>query len=177
MQNENLTLEFITKSGDYETVILDEQEQTDAVTIDWQRTQVRQHDITTGDETIKIKIASIHGWPEFKTEMVLKCKYVLGVKVCTKVPVAYRRQCTKAVFAVVSFPGEIEDTIKREIKNCGIKAAAVAVAAAIAGGVAAALPVFSSAFGECIQASAGEYASRVRFKLDDETSCGDWKPY
>lgn len=178
MPETKVILEFITESGHYDSVELNGNEEGGSYTkIDWKSPDVRIQELPVGNETLEIKIASIHGWPEYKQEMKLKCKWVLGVRVCTDVPVFYRRSCNKQVFVVVSYPGDVEQRIKNEIKKCTTQAAALSVAAAIAGGVAAALPVFSAAFTECINSAASEYASRISFKLDDKTECGDWTPY
>ena len=122
-----------------------------------------------GSETKVYKLATIGNWPEFKTEWKVRCKF----GICTKVPVAYRRHCTKFAYVKVTYPTGQED----EIKDCiAGSALASAVAAVISGGAAGAA-VFERALQLCLEVKGYDWANGVRVGAGWDSECGKWTPY
>lgn len=122
-------------------------------------------------ESVTIDLAKIGNWPEFKTVMKVKCKW----GICTKVPVAYRRSCTKFAYVKVGYPSE-QDALN-DIKQCiAGSALAAAVAAVIASGAAGAA-VFEAALISCLKAKGYSWAEDVRVSAGWRSECGSWTPY
>ncbi len=127
-------------------------------------------------ETKRFDIASIHGWPEFKTELKEECVKVLGKKICVEIPQLFTRMCHRKVYAELSYPKDFADTVKNDIIDCAKIAAIAAVAAAIATGAAGAAPVFEIAFKGCAKAKIKDLINQVKIDVNSDASCGDWTP-
>ncbi|GAB3174839.1 hypothetical protein [Telluribacter humicola] len=127
-------------------------------------------------ETKRLDIASIHSWPEFKTDWKMTCVKVLGKKICTKTPQLFTRMCHRKVYAELSYPSNFTDKVKSDIIDCAVIAASAAVAAAIATGAAGAAPAFEVSFKGCALAKIGDLVKDVRINVNSDASCGGWTP-
>ncbi|KQV58708.1 MULTISPECIES: hypothetical protein [unclassified Caulobacter] len=122
----------------------------------------------TDEEAHVWHLAKISGWPEAKTVWKVKCH--LGI--CTKVPVLYRRSCTKFAYAKVIYPTGQMSAVNECVVGAGL---AAAVAAVISGG-AAASATFEAALQACLEAKGYEWARSVRVSAGWDSQCGDWHP-
>lgn len=126
----------------------------------------------------EIRIVLFGNWPEYKTVMRTKTvAKILGKKIKTKVPVAYRRHSKLEVFVYIEYPTSWEQKLIVDAIDCAKKAAIGAVAVSIAGGAAAAYPVFAASFEICIKAKLGSYADEIGFGTDSRKVVGKWVPY
>lgn len=186
---DTIRVEYITSDGEYKKEELkweDGEGSESFVDMDWGELPEDQlvsfgtmkSDLKSTDtERERVVIASIHGWPEYKTEWRSRCISVFRKKMCTKVPQAYRRSANMVVYAEISYPSSFEAGVKTVAKQCAIKAAAAAAATAIATGGTGAYPVFAKAFMACLQSQLGPETDLVKFSVDTERgTTGDWKP-
>lgn len=187
---DTIKVEYITEEGEYKEEELPWEDFEGAETfvdmhwaelseeVELVSSGVMKSNLKSSDtERERIVIASIHGWPEYKTEWKNRCVSVFRKKMCTKVPHGFRRSANMVVYAEISYPRSIEAGLKQIAKDCATKAAAAAVAAAIATGAAGAWPVFSNAFVACLMSQIGPDTNLVKFEVDMERGAtGSWKP-
>lgn len=131
------------------------------------------------------KLASVSGVPEVKTVMEKQCVKILGKKVCTRVPVLYRRTSRLTAYARISSGRITNDQVWNSVRSCVVSAAASAGIAAILassasgpGGIAAAKATFTAALVGCLSAKGEEFAkiaSDIRVDLFTTQEHGDWK--
>lgn len=119
------------------------------------------------------KIASISGWPETKTKMILKCKRILGQKVCTKWPQIYKRTSKLSYYLEVSHPN-MKDVVDK-LEDC-VKASITAslITLILSGNIAAAYNVLVPAIKACLAGSVGD-VSKFKFRIYDKKKKGKWK--
>lgn len=118
-------------------------------------------------------LASIHGWPETKTDFEVKCIRVFGKKICTKVPVVYHRTSKLEVIAEISHPDW--DTIRGDIEDCVRQAAAAGVAAgALSGNIAAALAAFEGYLKTCLATKGVRRLGELQVGLNTRKTAGPW---
>jgi hypothetical protein len=193
----NIEIEYITVDGNYKTegFIEHEDDATDVViesnwleAIDEKTTLVSPSELDdrfksaspkaadSQMECQRIKIASIHGWPETKIVMKNKCWKVFGKRICTKIPRPYRRSSQLTIFAEVCVPSTFEDGTKKVVTKCAIVAAAASVAVAIASGGTGALPAFKASFIACLKSQIGPETDLIDYRIATEKETGDWSP-
>lgn len=173
----SISVTYLTDNGEITIFLEPSDDETCDLQLTWETPEVPNEDISTiGEKKIRFDIASTRNWPEFKTEMVRECRRTPLGRICANVPRLFTRTCDKKVFAEISFPQSIEDAVTDAVTKCGLAAAVASAAVAISGGAVAASPVFTASFKACIDLSAYEYASRIRIRVKDETSCSRWIP-
>ncbi len=125
---------------------------------------------------MKVGIASIKNWPEFKvTHPVKTIAKIMGRKIKTKVPQSWRRSCKKKVFAELSYPKDLEQQGKDALTSCAKDAAVASVAVAMGTGPASALPTFVGALEACVKARSAKLMDDVDATIDTDKDCSKWK--
>lgn len=167
-----ITITWATKSG-FEQKALELENGIATESLDDFKHTSENHVGTSNSQTcIKKNIVSFGGWPETKTEMVMRCTPP-PIRICTDVPQVFRRTCNFKLYAEACFPDDVKDDVE-ECLAAAVIAAALAFAAG--GGIAGAKLAFIESFEACIISKLGQRAKEVSFKLDKDTECGRWIP-
>jgi hypothetical protein len=119
----------------------------------------------------KVKIASLKGVPEFKSDM---CMTKVGF-IKTKLPCVLTRTSNKVIYASLCYPKVHEKELADAARDCAIGAAGAATVTSFIATPAAALPAFKAAFMACLKVKAGTLASKVKVGLHSESEHGSWK--
>ena len=118
------------------------------------------------------RIASIHGWPEYKTEMVTK--RICGIK--TKVPKLFRCSSHLEVWANVRYRFSFEK-YEKEIISCLFVGAAAAGVALIGSSGTAVIPAFNAAFWGCLKTKIPNLIKDdLKITFTEKKTSGEWKP-
>jgi hypothetical protein len=127
----------------------------------------------SGEQCHRFRLAKIGNIPQVKTEWENKCVRILGRRICTKVPVLYRRTCTMVVEAEVCWPGDKD--IIGAIEDCAKQALAAGVLAGLlTGNLAAATATFTQYLKSCLTSKGIAAASRIRAGLRHHNQCPPW---
>lgn len=131
--------------------------------------------LDAGEACHRFTLLKLNGWPEVKTEFENKCVTLFGKRVCTKLPVVYRRSCELVIEAEVCWPGQAE--IVAAVEDCARQAlAAGGLAGLLAGNLAAATAAFETYLRGCLAAKGVAASGGVRVGLRRRNHCGPWKP-
>jgi hypothetical protein len=117
-------------------------------------------------QTRQLDILKINNWPEFAKGVEMKC---IG-PVCSKVPVAFHRTCTKVFYADIQFP---KTGVWATIVKCITKAM---IQAAISDFLNNDDPekVFEDALEDCLTNKGVIWASKVSVVFGLKSECSDW---
>ena len=124
-----------------------------------------------------MKLMSIDGVPEVKTEWKTKCVLKIGGKCVTKtkIPQLFRRSTKMVLQAKVCWPGE--DDIRNAVEDCAKQAVAAGVLAGVfTGSLSAAAAALKTYLVGCLKAKGIELAEQVSVDLDILKEKGPWKP-
>lgn len=123
-----------------------------------------------------MKLMSIGGVPEFKTEWVTKCVLRIGGRCVTKtkIPQAYRRSTKLVLQAKVCWPGD--DDIRSAVEDCAKQAIAAGVLAGVfTGSLSAAAAALKTYLIGCLKAKGIDLADQVSVDLDILKEKGPWQ--
>jgi len=121
-------------------------------------------------QQIKVKLAESKGWDETKTVWEQVCKFGL----CTDLPVAYRRTCSKRFYLVLEHPSL--NSVKKEIEDCIKSSAVVAISILVTtGNVPLATSTFKSSFVSCLKLKGVQIADEISIKISEQKNCGSWR--
>lgn len=119
-------------------------------------------------------LASIRGFPETKTEMVMRCVKLFGRKMCTKFPKIYRRSSHLEIIGQVQTPRW--EKIKGDIQVCAKGAITAGVAAgAVTGAIPAAAAAFEGYMKTCLASKSKKYLKDLKIGLYTRKTPGPWE--
>ncbi|WP_139215719.1 hypothetical protein [Methylobacterium sp. UNC300MFChir4.1] len=119
-----------------------------------------------GKAKYRAQLASISGWPEFKTEMELQCISVFGKKLCTDIPAFYTRSSNFKLFGELAIPDDINDRVKGVVNGCLLGALGGAITAAVVTSPGSSVPAFKVALISCLSTAAGDMAKRLFSEIE-----------